>query len=160
MRIRRIFRSVFSPQRVGVRRRRGHRSTLNLSVPLGQSRHRINEPAASGVRIALRFAGGSTSPQRPGKVAFQFSMQVDVNRLVDCLATHTHRLVMRKVSPKPMTDLLRRPPLGQLRRDAVMKRPSGGKLRGPRTLSSLGRPSMGVVGQVSVPADSKFTADC
>ena len=61
---------------------------------------------ASGVGIALRFAGGSTSPQRPGKLAFQFPMQVDIDRLVDSLAAHTHFLIMGKVSPKSLTNLL------------------------------------------------------
>ena len=97
----------------------------------------------------MGLAPDPTAPQRCAELAFQLAVGMDVDGLVVRLAAHAHLRVIGKLSPKSMSDLLRRPPLLQLQRDVVTQRALGGQLRCPGALASLDREPMSGVREIA-----------
>ena len=87
-------------------------SVLHLGGALTDHRLRLDEWlstfAATGPRDAQCSAGAQTCCQ----FSAQRASTLDVQRLVDRLMGDPHRLITRKLYPKPMSDLLRAPRSG------------------------------------------------
>ena len=88
-----------------------HSTVINLSRPLADQQL-ISHKAAVAPRCPVPGSPQRpTCPQASGQFAAQRSPALDIQRLIDRLVGHAHRLIIGEVQAQPLRDLLRAPAL-------------------------------------------------